>query len=489
MMARIKKITSRQNQGSDGTYTNTTMTPQEEASCTKLMQESEMFLKVPPEDLCKIVREMRPRHLRRNEVFIPQGGPSDRFFLLERGDIRRTFVDPKDGRSHTVKFQIQAKSINSMRILSGDPAHNTVKCISEDGCKVYEMVRPDFLKILQANPQITVKIAEGLCQELRSGSKTFQTPLLEQHSQEVNVPSVAIAAGIESYYRSALNSKLNTRLTGIKAELFPNMHIQVPVRVAYITGFKGLRALLDQKVDPDLYEYPTAVRLVATIAPGVIMTPISSILEASNAGHMNNEPMATRWMRGVMPRGAREIIFGVGLNQMSDYCQERVAPYCKGHDMVANAAGSLLAGVVSGYLSHVPHNLSTLKLLEPDKSYGELYQTFVSKSVPPVMERAVESWSPMWKTTARSLCATLFPRGVMIRTTQIVGSFMILNGTINYLQLREHQKIQRAMQGQDDTPKVTVVPRPTPTATTSTVAATAATLAPSTLLRNYTDGR
>jgi hypothetical protein len=116
---------------------------------------------------------------------------------------------------------------------------------------------------------------------------------------------------------------------------------------------------------------------------------------------------------------------------------------------MANAAGSLVAGVVSGYLSHVPHNLSTFKLLEPHLSYGQLYQQFVDKSVPPALDRKLAQWqpSPLARTLTRGLLATLFPRGVMIRTTQIVGSFMILNGTINYLQLREHTKIQRALGG------------------------------------------
>jgi len=41
-------------------------------------------------------------------------------------------------------------------------------------------------------------------------------------------------------------------------------------------------------------------------------------------------------------------------------------------DILANALGSLMAGVTAGYLSHVPHNMSTLKLLSPNKSYGQL---------------------------------------------------------------------------------------------------------------------
>ena len=38
------------------------------------------------------------------------------------------------------------------------------------------------------------------------------------------------------------------------------------------------------------------------------MTPLSSMLEASNAGHMNPEPITTRWMRGITWRMTREVI-------------------------------------------------------------------------------------------------------------------------------------------------------------------------------------
>jgi hypothetical protein len=309
------------------------------------------------------------------------------------------------------------------------------------------MKRDIFLKILKQHPDVTLSIAESLSEEIRRGSRKFTTPILEQQQQEVNIPAVSIAAGIESYYRSAMNALLNARLTGVKAEFFPNMHVQVPTRISYICGFKLLRSNLDKHVDADSFEYSNLVRLGVALAPGILMNPISSVLEATNAGHMNKEPMTTRWMRGYVPRGGREIIFGLGLNQMSDYFEERAQGWTGGDGMMANAIGSLLAGVCSGYLSHVPHNLSTFKLLQPEKKYGQLYQQFVDKSVPPVVDRAVQHWPPLSRTLARSVLATLFPRGVMIRTTQIVGSFVILNGTINYLQLREHYKIQRAIGG------------------------------------------
>jgi hypothetical protein len=178
-------------------------------------------------------------------------------------------------------------------------------------------MRPNILHALQTHPEIATRIAKGLCEDLRKGSKKFITSLLEQQQQDVvNVPAVLITAAIESYYQSALNAMLNTRLTGVKVELFPNMHIQVPVRVSYICGFKGLRGYFYHHVDRNLYAYPNAVRLATAVLPGIV---------------------------------------------------------------------------------------------------------------------------------ARTVFATLCPRGLAIRTTQTVGSFMILNGVINYLQLREHSQIQHAI--------------------------------------------
>jgi hypothetical protein len=331
--------------------------------------------------------------------------------------------------------------------MGGGEQPNTVSCAT-DTCRLYEMKRHNFLSLLKQQPELAVQIADGLCEEIRNGSMKYATPLLQQRQIDVNYSAVSIAAGIESYYRSALNASLNARLTGVKGEYFPNMHIQVPTRICYIAGFKGMRAWLQDNVHPDQYSDPTSVRLAMALSPGILITPISSILEATNAGHMNHESMATRWMRGIVPRTGQEIIFGLGLNQMSEYFEERVGSWFGFEQkVVCNMAGSLIAGVVSGYLSHVPHNLSTYKLLEPHRSYADLYMNqFVKRSVPPALDQRVVAWkSKAAQTAVRVLAASLFPRGVVIRTTQIVGSFMILNGTISYLSLKEHEKIQRTM--------------------------------------------
>lgn len=242
-----------------------------------------------------------------------------------------------------------------------------------------------------------------------------------------SVVATSFAATGESFYRSALNAMLNRRLTHTHTPLFPRMHIQIPTRVVYINGFKGIRGWLDDHVRPKEYSNPSLVQALKICAPGIIMTPVSGLLEAQNATQ-NPEPNWRKAFRGFDARCAREVAFGIGLNQMSDYCAQFFP--CD-HPQLQNALGSMMAGVISGYVSHVPHNLSTMKLIDPSKGYRQHFDRFSHMS-----DARVPAWvtgSSMRRFTAVTL-AVLFPRGVVIRTTQIVGSFILLNGTIFYLQ-------------------------------------------------------
>ena len=299
------------------------LSDEDKKECKQFLKECEMFHRLSDDQIEDVAKVMNVQSIHRDQIFINQGVPVSAFYLVKDGEVHRDFLDPDTGKRHVVEFEIKSRSINSMRVLSGDAAQSTVKCVKTD-CTVYEMARQRFLNVLFERPDIGVGIANSLSLHVRDTSKKYKMPLDQRRQLIQNMPAIMIAAGIESYYRSALNSQINRALTGIKSELFPNMHIQVPMRIAYIAGFKGLRTIIDQYKDDDDDEStiqqnsPTYFNNAATknfflnIAPGVIMTPLSSVLEASNVGHLNKEPMATRWTRGVVARCGREIIFGLG---------------------------------------------------------------------------------------------------------------------------------------------------------------------------------
>lgn len=390
----------------------------------KLLKGSVMFRYCSDENLSKIADRMTLKTFKPGEILIHQDEKSTHMFIVWKGSVIRLRKDEAN-QIHQVDTKTCGTSVNSLHLLREEPCFATAQAHSP--VSVFELTSTDFNSLLD-DASLAKEVVYSLSKEIRNQTKLLRTPLLEQRPKEVHHPFYVntVAATVESFYRSALNSVLNARLSGKQAALFPNMHIQIPSRIFYINGFKGLRLFLDETVIPETYDNPQLARLGIAITPGVCMTPLSSLLEASNAGHANPEPMHFRMWRGLAPRTTREIIFGIGLNQLSDFCEERVAPIVK-NPTLRNAAGSLIAGVISGYLSHVPHNLSAMKLMHPQKSYPQLFfefSDFWKKRLPPNF--------PM-KSVSSALLSIVLPKGVSIRTTQIVGSFILLNGIINAL--------------------------------------------------------
>lgn len=365
-----------------------------------------------------------------------QGEPQTELLVVADGRVESS--KEINGQVHVLDTAAAGDSVGANHALVQDPAAVTCRCLTP--VRAYALPAAALTQVLDDDRTASREVIAGLSKVIRHQASLLQTPLFEQHAKPTPYFAISAAATLESFYRSAMNSLLNARLTGQPvASLFPNMGMQIPTRVVYINGFKGIRHLTEKHIDPDAFENPQLVRLGEAIAPGIIMTPVSGLLEAFNAGHMNPEPLASRWIRGFVPRCFREVIFGIGLNQLSDYFEERIPVAAS--PAVTNALASLLAGVVSGYLSHVPHNLSTLKLMNPQKPYRAHMADFVAHS----KSRVPDTIPPRARFAAAAVLAVLFPRGLTIRTTQIVGSFIILNGTINSLKDIDVASVRRLL--------------------------------------------
>eukprot|EP00039_Didymoeca_costata_P010857 m.147368 g.147368 ORF g.147368 m.147368 type:complete len:621 (-) comp14986_c1_seq2:1465-3327(-) len=349
--------------------------------------------------------------------------------ILSQGELRRTRLDGTGSRKVIAQFGTKStqRTVRGLHFLKKVKPYGRVRSVSNE-CVTYSLANEKSVEALN-DPTVAQDVIYGLQKGMRDISKIpQQTPFLQQKQTMKQSPIVAtsVASTVEAFYRSALNAFINARLTNSKvANLFPSMHVQIPMRVLYINGTKGSRAWLNANVQPEDYQYKTLAYAGVLFGPGLFMTPVSSVLEATNAGHRNPEPLLRRWTRGLIARGIREIIFAIGLNQASDFCEERVPSQIE-NGLLRNSIGSVTAGVIAGYFSHVPHNLSTLKLMEPSKSYLQLFREYTK----PNEARLPKSWSPNAKYIGSQFIGLLAPRAVMTRTIQIVGTFTILNGII-----------------------------------------------------------
>uniref|UniRef100_A0A7S3UZ77 Cyclic nucleotide-binding domain-containing protein n=1 Tax=Aplanochytrium stocchinoi TaxID=215587 RepID=A0A7S3UZ77_9STRA len=399
------------------------------------LRNSTMFRYCTEEQRQRVANAMERIRFRKGDVLMIQGEPQlEAYVIVEGTVVRKRLIEDQLHLMGPLGYAGSKDSIGLLHLLKKEPAYSTVQATS-DGY-AYILDSEVFHELLEEDPTFSQDVICSLVNELRHQTIVQRTPLFLQTGK--NLPTeplpwfaISCAAAVESFYRSGLNSILIRQLTGGPAAFFPNMQIQTPTRILYINGFKGLRHLFETQIDLSDYPNPQLMGLALALVPGIVMSPISSILEACNVGHKNPEPLVIRWTRGLMPRCLREVIFGVGINQLSDYFEERLDNVFTS-TTTRNMAGSLLAGCVAGYLSHIPHNLSTLKLLEPKTSYKTHF-----KNLAEPWEKGIRNTFPTLRPQVRSTLASIgivvFPKGCLIRTCQIAGSFIIINSTINAL--------------------------------------------------------
>jgi hypothetical protein len=399
---------------------------------------STMFRKLSESQRERLADLFNEFEFQRGDVLQLQGEKQEYGLVIVDGSItRQRLVDDQLHVVGSLGYAGSSSTVGMLHLLNREPSFATVKATSAG--VGYRIHWATLERLIKEDRDIALGVISSLSYEVwvQTAKNTHQTPLFMQKGHQLPAEplpwfAVTCAAAVESFYRSGMNALINAALTGKpRAALFPNMHVQVPVRVIYINGFKGIRHVLDANVDLDKYEYPQLVGGMLATFPGLLMSPVSSMLEASNAGHSNPEPLSIRWTRGFAPRCLREVIFGVGINQLSDYYEERI-PLFQDNKMFTSLAGSFFAGLVAGYFSHVPHSLSALKLLNPKMSYRELFKNYRSAwdSRLPQFE---SSFGQKIRPSVVSTLACVFPKGCLVRSAQISGSFIIINSAIALL--------------------------------------------------------
>jgi len=421
------------------------------------LRKSTMFKHASEANLARIAERMRRVDLIKGEVMYYQGDPTVEMFIITRGAVTRTRMEEREHEHENLGSKGSEATIGALHLIRNEPYYATVRCASDVTC--FALSSFELHELLKECPSLASEVIHALAKDVLAQQVILRTALLSQRApkEQANAPLLtalytSLGASLEAFYRSALNAQLNATLTGQPvAAYFPEMHVQLPLRVAYINGFKMMRLAMQQAFRPEEWGPPESVSFVASslaaaCMPGVLMSPLSGLLEASNAGHSNPAPMSTRWLYGAMPRMMREIIFGIGINQLSEWCEERVPEALIEGTAGRNFVGSMTAGVACGYLSHIPHNLSALKLLQPQKSYAEHFAGLVEDSAARLPTAAGLPRAGRWAFAAAA--TVLIPKGVTIRSVQIAGSFAIINGTINVMtRMRTGSSSDRSSKG------------------------------------------
>ena len=210
------------------------------------LRKSTMFKHASEENLEQIASKMRRVDLNKGEVLYYQGDPTMEMFIITRGAVTRTRTEEREHEHENLGSKGSEATIGALHLLRNEPYYATVRCTNDLTCFALSSV--ELLDLLSQRPTLAGEVIHALAKDVLAQQVILRTALLSQRApqEQANAPMLtalytSIGAALEAFYRSALNARLNATLTGQPvAAYFPEMHVQLPLRVAYINGFKVL---------------------------------------------------------------------------------------------------------------------------------------------------------------------------------------------------------------------------------------------------------
>jgi len=196
------------------------------------------------------------------------------------------------------------------------------------------------------------------------------------------------------------------------------MRYQLPTSLSYILLFEKIHNSIKYYSD-DFFS--------TMIVPGVLMTPVSAMMEIFNTKHGKNNivNIVKKSRYGTTLRLIREISFGVGLF----YTGKLTENITYGNKIIENLLSSLVCGFLVGYTTHLPNILSLMKIENNEKSYRHQISNlikfsknnFILRSINKIIDGRINQKYVNFYFTM------FFPKSIHYRCIQTIGCFFIIS--------------------------------------------------------------
>eukprot|EP00756_Hemistasia_phaeocysticola_P016824 Hpha_TRINITY_DN15501_c1_g1::TRINITY_DN15501_c1_g1_i1::g.105507::m.105507 len=393
-------------------------------------------------DLALVAEVCKRREFATGEIVAEGGKPVTSAFVVSSGVV---FQRESDVSEASLDLNITAgadevQTVGMLGLHSAKSVHPGSAWAST-AVVAYEIDAQQYRRLLQEHPEVAVRVIESISDHTRRWDAIPRTALLAQQSRRAPAPIVALAAVLEAGYRHLLDSLLAHRTHNVFPDFIPP-HAPTPGtattegaarrlsaaagrvastaagRACFVFGAKRLRELFEYSGQGE----PLSLQVASAAAPGVLLAPFSGFLEARQVmAHSHGTPY---WSHGFVCRSMRDGLFAFGLNQVSEFFEERCP--AEWEPWTRCVLGSALAGGVVGYCSHVPHMLSTMKLAAPAASYGDIFRRMVREAE----DRLPHHFPPRSTRAVATFNAIFAPAGVSIRSMQLMGTCALVNGLL-----------------------------------------------------------
>ena len=149
---------------------------QETSSLPAILAANPFFRDLGAATIAAIAALCRTCRLGAEELLFQKGDPGDALFAVRRGQVRiSTGTDA--GKRLTLNILGSGDVFGEIALLDGRP--RTAEARALEPTELFTLRRPDFLRFLERNPAVAIKVVELLCERVRwMSDRVEETALL-----------------------------------------------------------------------------------------------------------------------------------------------------------------------------------------------------------------------------------------------------------------------------------------------------------------------
>ena len=194
------------------------------ADCLSILAQIDLFSQLEPQALGKLAADFRLLRLSGGTAVCRQGDKADALYVIVAGTFG-VYAAPSAGTGETkLRTMRVGECFGEMGLLTGEPRSATVR--AEGDGQLLRLERGRFLRVLEDNPALTLRMAATLSRRLTTVSVdtadalAMGRKLLEEKEElEVLQERLKELDGLRSEFVSTVSHELRTPLAGIRMSL------------------------------------------------------------------------------------------------------------------------------------------------------------------------------------------------------------------------------------------------------------------------------
>lgn len=196
-----------------------------------LLEWHPLFREFGTEERCRLASYATTRHVKRGKTIFSKGEIGGSLFAVCSGTVE-VMVPSAEGKTAVVNRIGEGEIFGEIALLDGGP--RSADAVAFSDCQLMVIERRDFLALLRANPEVTIKLLKVLCERLRRTTEQVEDLMFLDLKSRLVKTLLRLARSANPAGRITISQSELSQIVGLSREMI-NKQLQIWAKKGWIT--------------------------------------------------------------------------------------------------------------------------------------------------------------------------------------------------------------------------------------------------------------